>query len=661
MLQYKPREWRAADSLVVGYIFAEALSTTWQLDLMRAALRDVPPEKRAKLLPEISPLDVVVVGSDTTSKAMRAAIDTTQRTLFSSSQIEITNDMLVELDTINATMQRSLERVGFFAEERAASNNWVVSGKHTTTGKPLLANDPHLQASAPNIWHMVNLSAKDFHVAGVTAPGIPGVILGHNEFIAWGATNLGPDVQDLYLEHFDKMNPRMYQTPNGMREAEIRREEIKVRKNLTSPETEIVPFDVTITRHGPIIFEKDTARYALQWTALNTQSTDLFAAFYNLDHARNWDEFRKSLATYQGATQNFIYADTKGHIGYYGAGAIPIRKSGDGSTPYDGATDNGEWTSFIPFNELPHEFDPPSGVIVTANSRVVGIDYKHFLTHDWAQPYRARRIYDLLNAKPKLSPADFQNVQGDTYSIGGTIFAREVAKLLSPMASDDEKLRSDVLLFQNWDGHVNADSRAALFANEVRLLFRQRILNAAIGDERAKTFRWAMFDTTLDDIITSQPREWLPKEFQTNDKGYVAFLLTCVRGARENLTKRYGADESKWTWGNYRKVSFPHPLATVPLFGQQFVVPPFGQNGNGGGGIGPTVNVGNSVSMRFIADPSNWDNTRHGIPIGESGNPSNPHWKDQLDNWRNVTPQIFPFTPKAIERETKETLTLEPK
>ncbi|HKP73641.1 MAG TPA: penicillin acylase family protein, partial [Pyrinomonadaceae bacterium] len=349
ILQYKPRAWRPADSLIIGKIFAETLSTSWPTDISRALLADLSPERRAQLLPESSPLDVVIVGSDDVKNATpvkKSAANSVAPAAPSVSDAERVA-LLEEVVRVSELARRSLERVGLFMEDRAVSNNWVVSGKRTASGKPLLANDPHLPASAPSIWHMAHLIAPGVNVAGVTAPGAPGIIIGHNEQIAWGATNLAPDVQDLYLEKFSADKKNFYETPAGLREAEVRREEIKVRKSFTDAATDTENLDVTVTRHGPVILERDGKRYALRWTALEPQSAD-FDAFYKLNRARDWNEFRAALSQYKGPTQNFVYADTRGHIGYYGAGMIPVRKSGDGSVPYDGATDDGEWTSFIP-------------------------------------------------------------------------------------------------------------------------------------------------------------------------------------------------------------------------------------------------------------------------------------------------------------------------
>jgi penicillin amidase len=651
ILQFKPRPWTPADSLLIIKNFAEALNTSWPTDIiMEAGQASLPADKRDALLLETSPLDVLVVGTDNPIK--KIATSTSRPAPF----IRPSNlETLQAVSQIEKNMARSFERLGLFAEDRAASNNWVVSGAHTVSGKPLLANDPHLNASAPSVWYMMHLSAPGMRVAGVTSPGLPGIVIGHNERIAWGFTNVGPDVQDLYIEKFDKENPRKYMTPAGWRDAEVRHEEIKVRKGFVDASTEIVPLDVTITRHGPIVLERDGKRYALRWTALDPKLNDA-AGFQALNRARNWKEYVAALSSYVGPMQNMVYADVDGHIGYYAAGRAPIRKGGDGNLPYDGSTDVGEWTGFIPYDKLPHLFDPPSGIIVTANQRIVGRDYPYFLTHLWPAPYRARRILTLLQAKPKLSADDFRAIQGDTYSIAAATFASEVVKLARGQAAttSDGTWRETIQLLEGWDGRMNADSRPALLVAVMRSEFSSRIFTAALGADLAKSYTWPNRDTLIDRIITERPNEWLPKEF----KDYTELLRVCEMVARATLTKRLGADESKWTWGQSAQVRFPHPLAAVPLIGQQFSIPPFPQNGSSGNTV--SVNVGRNVSMRLIADPGDWDKTQHGITLGESGLPNSPHWKDQLEDWRNVTPRTFPFTKAAVASATKDTLTLEP-
>src|ERR1044071_8854036 len=604
LLHYGFRPWTPADSLVVVKIFAEALSDTWRLDIMRQAMASLPAEKRNALLPETSPLDVLVVGKDTQAKPASARLKPGDA---------LSPQALAALAHNQEIATAALDGIGLYAEGVAGSNNWVIDGKHTVSGKPLLANDPHLRPTAPSIWHIVHLSAPGVRVAGVGTAGIPGVIIGHNDRIAWGFTNVGPDVQDLYIEKFNPDNPKQYQTPSGWQDAVIRREEIKVRKGIGSPEHDVVTHEVTVTRHGPIIFEGDGKRYALRWTALdpaknNSESTQ------GLNRARNWKEFNEALESFTAPTQNIVYADVDGHIGYHAAGVVPIRKSGDGSVPYDGSTDAGEWVSYIPIDNLPQLYDPPSGIIVTANQRIVGTDYPYFLTHSWAQPYRARRIFDLLSQKPKLNSDDFRRIQGDVYSIAGVLFTQTAAKTLKPtLTPADEKLAATLKSFESWDGLVNAESRVAPVVSQMRLAFRSKILTAVLGADLVKNYQWANFDSTLDRIIKDQPAEWLPKGIAS----YADLLRVCYDEATTNLTKSLGADETKWTWGEMAKARFPHPLGPAPLIGAQFTIPPFPQNGTGGF-IGATGNVGPAVSRRLIADPSDWGKTQQGIATDES-------------------------------------------
>jgi penicillin amidase len=649
ILGYRPRHWTPADSAAVGKNFAEALSTTWQIDLARGLFAGLPADKVAALFPETSPLDLPVVGNDKSDRKSAPPA----RTRSALPPATHAAELLVELASIREVEARTRARVGLFAEDLAASNNWVVSGRRTASGKPLLANDPHLAPSAPSIWYMVHLSAPGVRVAGVTAAGAPGVIIGHNERIAWGLTNLGPDVQDVYREKFDPANQRKYMTPAGWRDAEVRREEIKVRKSPAGTETEVVAHEVLVTRHGPVVLQRGGDSYALRWTALSPSATE-FTAFYKLNRARNWKEFQEALRDYGGATQNFIYADVDGHIGYYGAGQIPVRASGDGSVPYDGSKDEGEWKGFIPFAELPHVYDPPSGIIVTANNRVVGASYPHFLTHVWAPPTRARRIYDLLSAKQKLTADDFRAVLGDAYTITGVTFAREFARVAreSGLDAKDEKWRETVRLFETWDGQLTPDARAPRLAIEMAGLFRQKILEGAVGPELAKEYRWNSM--LFDRVVQERPAEWLPKKYKT----YAELFDDTHRETREGLAKRHGADEAKWVWGT-TQVGFPHPLANVAGVGEPFKLARFPQRG--GGGLFAAPNVGAAVSMRLIADASDWDKTQQGIALGVSGDPRSPHWQDQLADWRASTPRVFPFTAGAVARAAYLTHVLEPK
>ncbi len=648
ILQYKPREWTMADSLVVSKIFDDGLSNTWRNDLMKASLMDLPKEKLARVLDPRSPLDVLLVGTDSANSKSQTADSKFQipDSKTAANQSGIWNsESEIALAKADEVRKSSLSLIGFYAEDLAASNNWVISGKKTTDGKPLLANDPHLQLAEPPIWYLVNLSAPNLKVAGVSTAGLPGVIIGHNENIAWGMTNVGPDVQDVYLETFNDAGK--VKTPNGYESPTMRREEIKVRKSALAPDTETQILEVVNTRHGVVFFEDGNKKYSLKWTAFDAKN-DSLTMISLLNKAKDWTEFRAALKSWGGAMQNFVYADTAGNIGWTAAGRVPIRKTGDGSLPYDGATDAGDWTGFVPFEELPSLYNPPENFIVTANQRTVGKSYKYQnVIARQTTVARAKRLQELLNSKPKLSAADVRDFQYDTFSEIDSRFAKQVVGL---KAASDETLK----LLRDWDGRMNKDSKAALVVDVMRTAFRNKILTATFGAERAKTISLPYEAAFFDRLLIEKPKEWLPKE----NANYVELLKACETGAKSEIAQTLGADEGQWTWGSRNKINFPHPLAAVPFIGAPFQIAAVPQNGSGG--IAASPNVGANVSMRFIAAPNDWDATRQVIPTGESGDPQSPHWKDQLGSWYSGDTPLFPFTKTAIEKAAKETVLLIP-
>jgi penicillin amidase len=474
VLGYSPQPWTVEDSLIVGKVFSESLSTSWTTDLFRAQLAGIPAEKRALLLTERTSLDVILVGRDKPGSRLASL------PIGHAPSMEVARESLVE-ETLRAA---TLGRLGLFAEDRSASNSWVVSGKHSVSGKPLLANDPHLAPSVPGIWYMVRLRAPNFKVDGAALPGNPGVMIGHNERIAWGVTNLGADVQDIYREQFDPQDGSRYRTTDGWQRTTTREEQIRVRRGAGDTPPEVISLTVEETRHGPVILNRNGERYALRWSALEPGAQE-FAATLALNRAGNWHAFLNALRDHSGPATNFMYADIDGHIGYAVAGRIPRRRKSDGSVPYAGETNEGDWLGYLPGDQLPRVYDPPGGILVTANQRVVGDSYPHHLTHEWAQPYRAHRAWELLHAKPRLSLEDVEQIQADVYAENGKTFARDVAGALS--GNDTEELRQ---LLLNWDDRVTPESHVAPLVAEMRIALRTRLLAAALGAERAQAFRW---------------------------------------------------------------------------------------------------------------------------------------------------------------------------
>ena len=651
ILRYAPQPWRPSDSLVITKLFAEALSGGWRQDIERAALQNLTAEQRQEIMPVSSPLDVILV-SDQEKTKQKVVAASRQGSKAKSTAMVVSDVHADDLAAIAQLEQRTFQRVGLYQEGRTISNAWVVSGRFSVSGKPLLANDPHLDASAPSIWYMAHLSTPDLRVAGVTIPGLPGIMIGHNEQIAWGITNMVGDVQDLYAERFNSSSAPQYLAPDGWRQAEIQHEQIKVREGNLGLTTSIVPYDVTVTRHGPIIFAKADVHYALRWTAFDRQASD-YETFFHLNSARNLDDLRATSSRYTGPPVNLIFATTDGHIGFYALGRIPIRSSGDGTVPYDGTTAGEQWTSYIPFAEMPNSLDPPSGMIVTANQRLVDEGYRYHITSAWPAPYRAHRISELLKSKAALSLDDFVAIAGDTFSYADGIFANEVLKFARVNAGTSPEWQAILATLDGWDGKAGKDSRALLLTVRMRKIFQQKVLSKIFGDSPEREFLWLSRNIFIDRIITTRPANWLPEGFDS----YEALILACYKDALTEIRQAFGPNEALWTWGNGPPRNFIHPLAGIPYVGARFALPRYPRET---GGSGDTVNAGSSVSMRFVCDLNDWDQTRQSLSVGQSGDPSSPHYKDQIDDWHKVAPRAFPFSEQAVLKAATIKISLTP-
>ncbi|MCS6885706.1 MAG: penicillin acylase family protein [Acidobacteriota bacterium] len=618
LLGYRPEPWKPQDCLLVGKNLAEALASSWQYDLLRTAFSDLPASRFQLLFPESSDFDVLIVGYDTKESKRRPTLPA------------------VTVPTSDLALVYGAEQnFGYFE----ASNNWVVSGKRTVTGKPILANDPHLRPTVPSVWHMIHLKAGRINVAGVTFPGVPGVIIGHNDYIAWGCTNLTADQQDLYSEQFDSTGKR-YKTPFGWKDAEVFVEQIRVRESMISTATKPVTLEVVKTRHGPVVLRADNRAYALRWHALDAEESAM-EAFLLLNRARNWREFRAALARYDGAAQNFVYADLAGNIGYQAAGKIPIRSDGDGSFVVDGSSGKGEWTGWVAFDDLPRLYNPPSGIIVTANSRVVGDSYRRVLTRAWADPFRSRRIFQLLQQKGRLSVEDMTLIQCDTRSF----FAEILLPRLRQIARESGNLLDDFIKdLEGWDGMVEPNESAPLILEETLSRLEKKLLVHLVGPERADKYVWPMSGTFLWQVLSSGKQEYLPAGYPN----YGSLIADCYKQARQELGSRL---EYPWLWGKQYVTRFKHPLAEVPGTGQLFEIKNAPMRGSYGHLV--TVNVGDYVSMRFVADLSNWDRSVHGIALGVVGTASSPHWTDQFDDWLMCKTRSMPWTAAAIEADKK--------
>jgi penicillin G amidase len=542
-----------------------------------------------------------------------------------------------------------------FSQLRPGSNNWVVSGSHTVSGKPLLSNDMHLNHGMPNLWYEVHLRSGNFDVVGVSLPGMPFVIVGHNQRIGWGFTNVGPTVEDLYVETFNDKG--QYLTPQGWRDPEHRRELIHIKGKADAA------IDVLGTRHGPIITELipgEKRSLALRWTLYD----GLNDPFFELDSAQNWDEFRRALSTWDSPSQNTVYADVDGHIGYQTTGHIPIRAAGDGSLPEDGSDDAHEWKGYVPFDKLPSIFDPPWGILATANGRITPEKYPYSLSTEWEAPWRTERIYRVLESGKKLAPADMLALETDIYSAFDRFCAERFVYALDHANNLTLRAAQARDLLRDWDGRISADSAAPtieVHANRelARLLLEPKLGSPPKGERSDATalswrdYRWAMSSLWLETVLEKQPKRWLPDGYADYDRVLTAAVEAAVRdpAAPKKL--------SEWKWGKASPLYIQHPvLGNLPLI-RRWTGPGLVEQSGGGLSV---KQVGRQFgpSERLTVDFSNFDQSTLNLVTGQSGNLLSPYYMDQWKAWYEGSTFALPFSTQAVEKAKVHRLVLDP-
>jgi len=561
--------------------------------------------------------------------------------------------------------------------EGIGSNSWVVDGDHSTTGKPILANDPHLAPSMPGVWYEAGLHCRKvsarcpYDVAGFSFAGLPGVVVGHNNKIAWGVTTMYVDVADLYLE---RVTGNTYEYDGKQKRLATRKEKFKVRDGKTRTIT------VRSTQHGPIISDvnKDladvgedavvpgtTGNYAvaLRWTALTPQLT--IKAIFALDTAQNWGDFRAAAKLFTVPSQNLVYADKAGNIGYQAPGSIPVRGKGNGRWPVPGWDPDYEWTKAIPFDELPSVLNPKEGFIVTANQRVIGDQYAPNLGKDFASGYRSQRIRDLLAKKSKLSVSDMTDIQMDRYSSN----AKQLVPLLLKIPLEENYYRQGQDQLRGWDYQQDADSGGAAYFNAVwrnllKLTFHDDLPKGQWPDGGERWFnvaRTVLKDPTShwwDDVTTSN-------RVESRDE----ILAQSMRDARDELTMKQSRDPHNWAWGKFHKLTLVNSTlgdSGVGMIDSIFNRGPFEVAG-GSGIVNATAwdatkgyEVTAVPSMRMVVDLANMNKSRWIQLTGNSGHAYHRNYTDQTEMWLKGETMPWVFSKSAIAKSTKETLTLKP-
>lgn len=599
LLGYEPEEWSPVDSLTIGKFMAYDLGGNWStLAIRHWALNEYDEEKAKELFikyPENA-------------------------------------QSIIEANKNNDVNVSGYFDASVIPNEFNGSNNWVVSGEKTKSGMPLLADDPHLGLSTPSIWYQMHLESPEQNVSGVIFAGVPGIILGHNKDVAWGVTNVGPDVQDLYIETPNPDDRTKFLYEGKWEQAKVRNSPIKVKGE------DAVPFEVVVTRHGPIISdvlfkeEEASALFSMQWTAL--EPTLELQAILEMNKAADWEEFETALEDFHAPAQNFVFAAKDGTIAYKANGRIPLRKSGDGQLPVPGDSDDYGWEGFVPYDELPKVVNPKEGFIATANNQVIDDSYPYHITDFWAQSYRYDRIAEVLESKSDLTKEDMMNLQMDQTNLYAKEFLQDMVGSLQRLDSKGD-YKEIATILNNWDYVDGKDQAAPLIFHKWIKQLPKTLMEKEMPEDVYKMLagKGHITDQFLRKGYNNEQSVWL-EEYGGVDKWvYDAFEVAIAE-----IEESFGTNEAKWKWGDYHQLTFDHPLSgaspilakllnpkSVPIGGSNITVQAAGFDEDG--------RVDHGASWRFVADLADLNETYHIVGPGQSGHMKSDWYHDQVMDW----------------------------
>jgi len=672
ILRFEPEPWSGPDVLAWVKMMAWDLSKNYSLELLRHDLMTlVGPQRSADLfrpyaangLTILSAADIPWIKSFTTEERRTRRQDLEKPPVLRSSVVESWSDAFA-----------SAAIPGFGSA--LGSNNWVVDGTMTASGKPLLANDPHLDAQIPSLWYLAHLSAPDYDVIGATLPGAPAIVIGRNKFIAWGETNVMADVQDLYREHVDATG-RFAEFRGAQEPMRIVKETIGVKGAFP------ITLNVRITRHGPLISDAINANNAVEstrlpkpppidpiafrWTALDAEDSTV-TAILHLNSAHNWTEFTTALHDFIVPAQNFVYADVDGHIGYYAPGHFPVRASGDGTSSVDGWTGESEWTGWVPFDELPHTYDPPEHFVVSANDKIVPSSYPHAISGEWIEPYRAQRIVDRLTSTSKLTPDDFASIQADTYSLHAKALLPILLQRVHPIDAQDARA---VTMLRQWNLDARGDSAATAIFQAWYYELPDAILENELGSRVAADYdgldRTSYRSRFVLATLATKDNPWCDDIRTPAKETCDDVASTALHKGMARLTKQLGSDIGSWRWDAVHHAVFAHSaLDTVPVLGRWL------RRSIPHGGDWSTVDVGpvyaphpfdqhSLPGYRQIVDLSPANDSRFLDAVGQSGHVLSPHYDDALPLWAAGKQRKMRMERSAVETGAISHLTLTPR
>lgn len=656
--------WTPLDTIGWAVVMSDDLSGNWSGEISRANLiEELGAAKVANLQPTypydtrpvIAPTDDLFTGEEDEEEASNTCLD-----VACVAGLEL--DTAVNWQNVSTKLIGEKPEHGYLGSGNyIGSNNWVISGEHTESGLPLLANDPHLGIQMPSIWYEIGLHAPGWDVTGFSFAGVPGVIIGHNADIAWGVTNVGPDVQDVFIEKINPSDPNQYEFEGEWLDMEIIEEVIKVNGG------DDIVLEVRTTHHGPIISEvvDDTPDVlSMRWSA--QEPSRLFKSIVMLNQASNFEEFREALRYWDVPSQNIVYADIEGNIGYQVPGLMPIRKDGDGLVPVPGWTGEYEWEGWIPYEELPSLYNPEQGFIVTANHAVVDEEYPYLIEIYWDDGDRGQRITDLITAEIEanndISVDDIARMQFDSY----TLLAESYVPLFDGLSSDDADVQAALERLRGWDYQLRRDSVPAALFEMFRIHLADAVLTDDVGEENVRRF---MGSILFHQLATDPDAIWWDDQTTDAEETQADILLIALADTIEWFEETQGGDMNDWTWGSIHQATFvsnPLGLSGIGLLEGAVNLGPEPVDGGGSAvnanswSLSNPAEVTGHVSMRMIVDMNDFDNSLSVLPTGQSGHPTSPHYTDMFPLWQNGEHHPMLWSREVVETAVSEHLVLEP-
>ncbi len=668
VLNYRPKPWKPVDSILIFKQIAEVTDTSWQIDLIRQEIyKRLPPEKAQELFEQSFPGNPIINYNAKRYLVFNDYILKKPNLLQKWKSVKERVTLKKILEAPYFKIKRAIIEAADFLRNGAdrwegfnwGSNCWVIGTDKNRS--PILSNDPHMELANPSFWYPIHLVDKKdgINFLGLSIPGIPGILIGHNGKVAWGITSLSADVQDVFIGEFKDKKSLLYKTGTSWEKAAVIKSKIKI-KNHREPYIH----KTILTNCGPILDRDGSKAIALKWSLADADNKDSVSAIWGLSKVRNWNEFRSDLKKYNASTLSFHYVDKDGNIGYQATGVIPYRKDITGSLPVSGFSCNEHWSGNIPFEELPHAYNPKVNYIVSANNKVVSSDYKYNLGNNFLSPFRAVRISTVLSQKKDLSLESNKEIQKDLYSWVANYLTVQILEAYYKSKMSNQDLLPAIQLLNKWDFNLTADSPQALIFEKTYENLLKKILSNKLGSDLSKDYlkEWRAGSLALINILISGDNFWLPGGI----KSYDSLLLISLSDAIKEIKALTKTDNpANWSWGKYHTLTIEHPFSKglailspltnagpTSVGGDRDTISAFGTNNN--------LKVVWGPSARVVIDLKDLNKAHVQIPLGTSAQLGSPYYRDQTKGWIENNDVSFVYDDAVITKSARESLVLKP-